>query len=355
MVYRRSYTDKVPNKDGKKIDWLSYHFKGFPAIASYTKLTAMQNDVKVTEANMINYYLGNVLTDAVSLNKYQAIILADKSAFFAGEKFQGKVVIGKYAKVPPTKLVVQGREINLDKAIDSTGAATLDFNVGNVGEHDIKGKFTFVEDGKPLEIDIKGNYVVVPRPNSATISADKMNVVYRGVTNPMTISFAGVPDNKVSASGSGLSKGSGVGKYNMRPGSGREVTINVSATLDDGSKASDKQTFRIKDIPKPTGTFNGQEDNAKLPRNNVEIGKVGAKLVDFDFELPIQVTSFKFKVPGQPTINVQGTKLNSRAKDALRKARRGAGIQVFDIKAKITGNSSYRLKKVSPVFIELSN
>ena len=44
------------------------------------------------------------------------------------------------------------------------------------------------------EIPIKGNYVVVPQPNSATIAADKMNVVYRGVENPMTISFSGVPD-----------------------------------------------------------------------------------------------------------------------------------------------------------------
>jgi hypothetical protein len=31
--------------------------------------------------------------------------------------------------------------------------------------------------------------VVVPRPNAATISADKMNVVYRGVVNPMSISL----------------------------------------------------------------------------------------------------------------------------------------------------------------------
>ena len=51
--------------------------------------------------------------------------------------------------------------------------------------------------------------MTVPKPNSATISADKMNVVYRGVTNPMTISFAGIPDNLVNASASGLSKGSG--------------------------------------------------------------------------------------------------------------------------------------------------
>ena len=204
-------TDNIKAKDGANKLWLDYHFKGFPAIASITKITAMQNDVKTTEANMFNLFLGNTLDEAVSLKNYQAIVIADKSAFFAGEKFQGKVVLGKYADVTPTKLVVNGQEIDLSKAIDSTGAARLDFNVGNVGEQKIDGEFTFLEDGKPLPIKIVGNYVVVPRPNSATISADKMNVVYRGLDNPMTISFAGVPDNKVSASGAGLSKGSGTG------------------------------------------------------------------------------------------------------------------------------------------------
>ncbi len=347
-------TESIKAKDGANKLWLDYHFKGFPAIASITKLTAMQNDVKTTEANMFNLFLGNTLDSAVSLKNYQAIVLADKSAFFAGEKFQGKVVLGKYADVTPTKLMVNGQEIDLSKAIDSTGAARLDFNVGNVGEQKIDGEFTFLEDGKPLPIKIVGNYVVVPRPNSATISADKMNVVYRGLDNPMTISFAGVPDNKVSASGSGLSKASGTGKYVVRPGSGREIKINVSATLDDGSKASDSQVFRIKDIPKPTGSFNGQTDSAKLPRNNVMIGKVGAKLEDFVFDLDLQVTSFKFKVPGQATINCNGTRLSGAAKNALKKAKRGASVQFFDIKAKIKGNS-IKLKGVSPVIIELTN
>ncbi|WP_298760676.1 gliding motility protein GldM [uncultured Psychroserpens sp.] len=345
-------TDKVPNKDDKKIEWLNYHFQGFPAIASFTKLTAMQNDVKVTEAGMMNLFLGNVLTDAVSLNKYQAIILADKSAFFAGEKFQGRVVIGKYAKVPPTGLSIGGQAIDLEKAIDSTGAARLDFSVGGVGEHEIDGKFTFLEDGKPLEIPIKGNYVVVPRPNSATISADKMNVVYRGVTNPMTISFAGVPDNKVQANGAGLSRGSGMGKYNMKPTAGREVTINVTATLDDGSKVSDKAVFRIKDIPKPTGKIVGQSDG-KLPRNNVEIGKVEAILEDFDFDLPLTVTSFKFKVPGQPSVTCSGNRLSGAAKAALRKAKRGASVQIFDIKSRNSGGPA--IKPATPAVIELAN
>jgi gliding motility-associated protein GldM len=347
--------EKVENKDGKKIDWLNYHFQGFPAIASYTKLTAMQNDVMVTETNLFNLFLGNTLDEAVSLKKYQAIVLADKSAFFAGEKFQGKVVLGKYANVTPTKLTVQGKEIDISEAVDSTGAAKLDFNVGNVGEQKINGTFTFLEDGKPLEIPIVGNYVVVPRPNSATISADKMNVVYRGVENPMTISFAGVPDNKVSASGSGLSKGSGQGKYVMNPGSGKEVTINVTATLDDGKKVSDQQTFRIKDIPAPTGVISGQTGVVKLPKRNAEIGTVSAKLDDFVFDLPIEVTSFKIKVPGQPTVNVAGTKMNSQAKASIKRARSGDNITIFDIKAKIKGNASYKLKNVSPVIIEVTN
>lgn len=347
----RFSTAQEPNKDGKKIDWLDYHFKGFPAIASYTKLTALQNDVKVTEANMFNVFLGNTLDEAVSLKNYTAIVIADKSAFFAGEKFQGKVVLGKYANVIPSGLSVGGQSVDLEKAIDSTGAARLDFSVGSVGEHEIDGTFTFLEDGKPLDIPIKGNYVVVPKPNSATISADKMNVVYRGVSNPMTISFAGVPDNKVAANGAGLSKGSGMGKYNMVPTSGREVAINVTATLGDGSKVSDKAIFRIKDIPKPSGQMAGQSD-VKLPRNNVEIGRVDAVLEDFDFDLPLTVTGFKIKVEGQPSVTCSGNRLNGAAKAALRSAKRGSQVQIFDIKSRSSGPV---IKPATPIIIELTN
>jgi gliding motility-associated protein GldM len=343
---------KVPNKDGKEIDYLNANFQAFPAIASYTKLTALQNDVKVTEANLYSLFLGNTLSEATTLNNYKAIVLADKSAFFAGEKFQGRVVIGKYANVPPTKLMVQGMEVDLSKAIDSTGAATLDFNVGNVGEHIINGEFTFIENGKELPIPIVANYVVVPRPNSATISADKMNVVYRGVDNPMTISFAGVPDNKVSASGTGLKKGSGTGKYSMVPTSGREVVINVTATLDDGSKVSDKAIFRIKDIPKPAGRIAGRVGTAKLPRNNVEIGKIEAVLEDFDFDLPLTVTEFKIKIEGKPSVTCSGSRLNGSAKSALRSAPRGSQVQIFDIKSRTNGPV---IKPASPLIIELTN
>ena len=61
----------------------------------------------------------------------------------------------------------------------------LDFPAGNVGENEIKGKFIFMENGKPVEIPVETSYAVVAKPNSAVISADKMNVVYRGVQIPL--------------------------------------------------------------------------------------------------------------------------------------------------------------------------
>ena len=182
-----------------------------------------------------------------------------------------------------------------------------------------------------------------------------MNVVYRGVKNPMTISFAGIPDNKVSASAQGLNRAGG-SRYVMDATSikGREVTINVTGTLPDGGKVSDNAKFRIKDLPKPTGTVRGEDGAVKMQRQSLEKSTIGAKFDDFDFELPLRVSGFKFKVPGQPTIEVRGNKLNDRAKSALRKAKRGSGVQIFDIQAKASGVSVI-LKKVSPIFVELTN
>jgi gliding motility-associated protein GldM len=194
--------------------------------------------------------------------------------------------------------------------------------------------------------------VVVPKPNSATISADKMNVVYRGVNNPMTISFAGVPDNKVRASGAGLTSASGMGKYTMKPTSGREVTITVNGTLDDGSSVRDKAVYRIKDIPKPAGQMAGKS-NPKLPRNNVAVGRVEAVLEDFDFDLPLTVTGFKIKVEGKPSVTCSGNRLNGAAKSALNSAKRGSQVQIFDIKSRNSGGPA--IKPASPIIIELTN
>ena len=357
-VLSKFATDPIPNIDGKKIPWLESNFKRFPLVASLTKMTQLQSDIKTTESESLSAMLAGTLSKEISMTNYTTLMETSKSAYFNGETFDGEIVLGrKDESTKPTRveLTLDGRPLAESQYTIEEGKVKLNFNAGRAGEHKIEGQLIFAEDGEEIIVLVKQSFATVPKPNSATISADKMNVVYRGVTNPMTISFAGVSDNKVVATADGLSRGNGVGKYNMNPSSGREVTINVTGTLPDGQRVSDKATFRIKDIPKPTGTIRGEDGVVKMQRNSLGISTIGAKLDDFDFDLPLTVSGFKFKVPGQPTMTVGGSKLNGRAKAALRKAKRGSAVQIFDIQAKIKGNSSYKLKKVSPVIIELTN
>ena len=141
----------------------------------------------------------------------------------------------------------------------------------------------------------------------------------------------------------------------MNPGTGREVTINASGVLPDGKRITTPATFRIKDIPRPAGSVRGESGSAQMPSRNLEIATIGAMLEDFDFDLNLAVSGFKFKVPGQPTVVVKGNKLDSRAKSALKRAKRGDAVQVFDIEAYITNNKTYKLKRVSPVVVEITN
>lgn len=352
-VEEKFSTEPVKNRDGITIDWLDYHYKGFPLVASLTKLTQIQADIKTTESEVLSSMLAGQLKVEASLTNFDAIVVPDKTAFFSGEPFTGRIILGKNDKtLKAHKVIINGTELSQESM--QAGQTLLNFPAGAVGEREINGEFQFKEGDSIITIPVKSTYAVVPKPNSATISADKMNVVYRGVPNPMTISFAGVSDNNVNASAPGLSKGSGVGKYVMNPGSGKEVTINVTGKLPDGTSVSDKATFRIKDIPKPSGSIAGQLDSAKLPRNNVEIATLGAVLDDFDFDLPLRVTAFTIKIPGQASVNVSGNKLNAAAVSALRKAKRGDDIQFINIKAEAVGNS-IKIKTVSPVVVELTN
>lgn len=336
---------EVANKEGIKIKYLDYHFKGFPAIASLAKLSAWQNDAKKAESDVISAALGKAAVSAASYSNYQAIVVLEKNAYFQGENVKGKVVLGRYDEnTKPTSFQGPGKLEN--------GQAVISLTAGSVGEQKINGQFTFVEDGKTIPLKFEGAYVVVPRPNSATISADKMNVVYRGVVNPMTISFAGVSDNNVTANAPGMSKAGGVGKYNISPGQGNEMTINVSAKLPDGKTVADKKMFRIKNIPAPQGAIGGVMNSTKGQKSRLEVSQVTAVLPDFDFNVNLRVTQFAFKVPGQPTVVVNGDRVNAQCKAALARATRGDVVTISEIKTKLEG-SDIVLRQTAPVIYEI--
>jgi len=351
-VTRRFNTDLETDREGKKIPWLNYHYEGYPLVASLANITQMQSDIKNTESDILTNLLGGKLESEVSLTNYKGIVQLDKTAYYVGEKVTGKVVLGRYdASMVPDKVILNGR----DYTNVQSGQVILDLRATKLGNNDIKGIINFTENGESVPVEFNSSYTVIPEPNDAVISADAMNVVYRGVDNPVSVSLPGVSNNnlKVSATGGNIIPSGS--SFIIKAGKGDEMTINVGATLSSGKKINSSKKFRIKDIPSAQASVRGEFGMVSMPKTSIGRSVIGAGLPDFVFDLKLKVTSFKVKVPGQLTVLVTGTEFNAAAKQAINKARRGDVITIFDIEAVIENNTSYKLKKVLPVSIEISN
>ncbi|MFJ1351148.1 type IX secretion system motor protein PorM/GldM [Capnocytophaga canimorsus] len=348
-------TNDVVDREGVTRKWLNYNFEGFPYIASVAKLSMMQSDIRDTEQEVYAEMLKGQLKSQISMTNYTTLLEQSKGAYYQGESFDGAIVLGrKDASTRPNEveLMLDGRKLSASEFQIEDGKVKLKVGAGNAGEHKITGNLYFDQDGKRIAVPVSQVFSTIPKPNAAVISADKMNVVYRGVNNPMTISMPGVPDNKMSASAPGLSKKSG-SSYTMKPGQGREVTINVSGEID-GQRFSSSKTFRIKDIPRAVATIAGEAGSVKLPKANLAVATVNATFEDFDFDIKPVVKQFRIFIPGQPSIVVHGNKLNDQAKSALNRAKRGDIVQILDISASAPGFEGY-MKKLAPISIEITN
>jgi len=165
-----------------------------------------------------------------------------------------------------------------------------------------------------------------------------------------------VPDKDIRITPSGhesfTKDRNSTGKYNLIPSSkGKEVVLNISAKLSDGTIVRDKQTIRTKDIPPAVMLVNGNEaprsmSKAALIRSSFTVG-----MVDFDFDLKIDTKQFLVIVAGR-SFEVNGTKLNARAIKAINSAKSGTVITIGQIKANAKG-TSYELPKIFSTSIQV--
>ena len=362
MVEARFFTgdenNNIKNRDEIDEPWLDANFKGFPLISSLAKLTMMQNDIRQTEHDVLTTLMGKELkmSSKVNSTNYTSLLITEKGAYYQGETFDGSVILGRKGGAQNPNSVdikIDGRKLSGKDYELIPGGIKLNITAGSPGDHLIEGDLVFLEEGEESRISVSQSFAVISKPNSAVISADKMNVVYRGVDNPITISIPGIADNKVNASAPGLKRVRG-SKYSLSPKSGREVKINVTGTLPDGKKVSSISSFRIKDIPKPSGFFRGKTGDFTLPKSSLERGSVEARLEDFDFDLPLKTTEFRFRAPGQPSMVIKGDKLDTRAKNALSRIKNGQTVIISDIKVVIPSNPSYKLKPTRPISITIN-
>ena len=348
--------NKVKDREGNTIGWVQYNYEGFPYIASVTKFSQLQSDIRQTEQDFYKAMLGEKMKEELSMKHYTTLLEQTRGAYYTNQQFDGAIVLGRKdnsTKPKRVDLTLDGRKLSESEVEVVEGKIRLKVNTGNVGEHKIAGTLYYEQDGQETPVEVAQSFTTIPRPNEAVISADKMNVVYRGVVNPMTISMPGVPDSQVTASAPGLSRKSGP-NYIMKPNVGSaEVTINVTGTFE-GQKFSSSKKFRVKDIPKPEGAVLRTTGAVKLAKANILAGELSVAFNDFDFDLSTRVNSFRILVPGQPSVVVQGNRVSASgaAAAAVNRAKRGDIIQISEIRYSVSGYSGTP-KPATPISIEV--
>ena len=275
----------IPEGSDKK-NWEQFTFQQMPIAAVLPMLSKFQNDAKLTETTILNHFFNQMNMDVVRPDKFYPVISTDNNYVIRGEKYEGEIFLAAYSSTADNlSISVDGRPLRVEN-----GKAIFATNPTSIGsrEHSMSIQMTNPITGEVETFNRTFGYEVGDR--SVAISLDKMNVMYVGVENPVSISAAGVAsgDVKVSATGINLTKTAG-GKYVAIPRQKGEATITIAG----GGLQPTTFKYKIKKIPDPVMYLGNNTGGAiKLAEFKAQQGLIPI-LENFDFDAKCSVDGFE--------------------------------------------------------------
>lgn len=340
-------TTDLAKKQSK--NWVSDKFYEQPMIAALTNLTKVQADARTEEGNAIRQMLASKLEEKIEFTT-TTLLVDVPDVIKEGSQKDAFIAIGAYNDEVGGSISLNGRSYPL-----TAGKATIPLSTAK-GNHTLAGTVTYkLPNGTTKSEQFSENYSVVSEtlveaPTGGSITADKMNVVYRGVTNPISASINGA-DGPISMSASTGSLSGSNGKYNFVVSGGNTVTFTASAKTSTGKTVKETKEFRIKPVPPPQGQIRGK-NALTTSKSSVSRLQVEAAIPDFEFPVSFTVTSFKVKVPGQKTVSVNGNSLSAAGR-VLDQVKAGDAVNIFDIEATASGLGGARIPNITPVVIDV--
>ncbi|MFB9842331.1 type IX secretion system motor protein PorM/GldM [Mucilaginibacter ginsenosidivorans] len=322
--------DGFPNKD-----WEQANFgDGIPMGAAMTAFVKIQSDVKNSENEVIKKLLGKVDQAQVNLDQFNAVAVAPTSYVLVGQPYTADVFLTASDSKSSPEVTVDGSRLPTEggkgKYSGSTGSEGVHTWVGT-----IKVKQT---DGTYKTYSTPPQTYMVAKP-SAVVSPDKMNVLYIGVPNPISVSAPGIAKEKLHVSISAGSLSGSAGHYiaTVNSVSDNDV-VTVSGEIAPGKTTVLGATkFRVKRIPDPKPQFAGKSGGNTSAANIKAQDRVFAKLDNFDFDAKFNVTRFTILVikPRQDPIiySATGSELTSQMRAAINTIGPGSTIVFKDIVA----------------------
>lgn len=237
---------KSHGSHGPAKDWTSYHFNMVPTIAAVTILSKFQNDIKNSEALIIDDLYAQIGKRDFHFDKIRPFVSLNSKNLMEGQTLTAAIAVGAYSSTVNPEIVVNGSGVTAKE-----GLGEYSMVVSGIGEKTISGAVKMTDpSGQVINMPFSETYSV--GASTTSISADKMNVLYIGLQNPISISAGGVPAEKVSAGiNNGTMAKTAAGKYSVTVTKPGTAMITVNGDIDGKVKTLGSKEFRIKYIPDP--------------------------------------------------------------------------------------------------------
>ncbi len=323
-------TEDPPMEDGVQVSWQAQNFEHLPMAASLSLLSKMQNDVRNTEGDVINYLYKKIDEASFKFNVITPLVIPVSSYVLRGGQYQADIMLAAYDDTMDPVVTVAGQKLPVE---DGRGKYSVAASSLGTKKYQAKIEIPDPVTGQMRSYDVESEYEV--GEPSVVVSPTKMNVFYLGLDNPVEISAAGISgsDLKIAADGCTLTKNGN--EYIVKPKNGSTmVHINVSAKVNGKEQKLGTKEFRIMRTPDPEPQFAGV-NGGKLKKSMITAqAGVFAKMKDFAFDVQYKVTKFTLStVKGGflTSIESKSAALTPEQKALLAGLARGTKFYIEDI------------------------
>ena len=297
------------NATGQSLDWVHYNFYHTILAADVTILNKVKAEIFNTESDVISHLYSSITEEDFKFSGLSAKVIPKSSYVFKGDDYEAEILVAAVDETQNPVVYIRHNADTMTRDMIPNASEIIEGNKGSAklvlpataeGTKKYAGLIEMTNPaGDKNYYHFKEDFIVA-RP-SATISPTKMNVFYRGVDNPVSISASGKADSQldVSITSGNLSRTDTGWVVNNLPPEAYETTIKVYADDIAGKKFMGEHDFRIKRLPDPIAKVYGADSDNKIEKKwllaNAFI--VCTMPEGFDFEYKFKVNSFTMIVP----------------------------------------------------------
>lgn len=200
-----------------------------------------------------------------------------------------------------------------------------------------------------VQCTVKNNFTGLKQGQIKSIVENKkLNVVYRGIRNPLTIYMPYTDSIKVT--GLGLHKVKDY-EYYIAPGSGLKTEILIIGYIN-GREIIDKREFRILGIQEAYASIHKYFGKVKLSKEKLSDSKIEIHIPQFIVETP-DVASFKYQINNWEPLQNEGNSFDNLAKHHINNLKKGDSITIDNVKLVTDNPNEYRARVIElKIYIE---